>query len=153
MPAHPLVTRSRRALWPLHTEIMRLPPAVALTGLGCLALAASSDLANTFDAPRRAGPFVASLLFLTLLAAFTCFLLATRRKLPTRLQRHERPLRLLLYPVLAWTLFTAPQTAGVLAGGVQRALTVSPPHYGSGDLYYNPHHPRLRPPRANPYTG
>jgi hypothetical protein len=153
MPAHPLVTRSRRALWSLHTEIMRLPPAVALTGLGCLALAASSDLANTFDAPRRGGPFVASLLFLTLLAAFACFLLATRLKLPARLQRHERLLRLLLYPVLAWALFTAPQTAGVLAGGVQRALTVSPPHYGSDDLYYNHYNAWLVLHGQNPYTG
>src|SRR5258706_96624 len=64
MPAHPLVTRSRRALWSLHAEIMRLSPAVALTSLGCLALAATSDLANTFDAPRRGVPFAASQLFL-----------------------------------------------------------------------------------------
>src|SRR5258708_11563242 len=126
-----------------HTEVGGVRGAVALTGLGCLALAATSDLANTFDAPRRGGPFVASLLFLTLLAAFACFLLATQRKLPARVKCHERPLRLLLYPVLAWALFTAPQTAGVLAGGVQRALTVSPPHYGSDDLDYHHYHASL----------
>ncbi len=90
MPAHPLMTRSRRALWSLHAEIMRLPPAVALTGLGCLALAASSDLANTFDAPRRGGPFVASLLFLTLLAAFACFAAVRPVHCPQRSSAHPR---------------------------------------------------------------
>src|SRR5258708_16278344 len=99
MPAHPLVTRSRRALWPLHAEIMRLPPAVALSGLGCLALAASSDLANTFAAPRRGGPFVASLFFRKRLAAFASFMLPTPSNMPTLPPLHSLLLNTLPTPL------------------------------------------------------
>src|SRR5439155_18388548 len=119
---------------------------IVLTGAGCMALAASSDLANTFDAPRRGGPFITLLLFTTLALAFVFFITATlpthppakaRSKsdtLPGILRRFQP---YLTYLILLWALITALQSPVILGRGLIRGFTQWPPSYGSDDLYYN----------------
>src|SRR5262249_11776671 len=133
--------------------LLPAPPALILVAVGCMALAASSDLANTFDAPRRGGPLVATLLSLALALAFACFLLATRTAPPRLLARRWRVLRLLIFPVLLWAAFTGAQTVGILARGMASALTTSHVRYGSDDLYYNHFNALLVLQGQNPYTG
>jgi len=158
-----MVTSSWRMEWARTWLIQRLdkliptllgvPPALVLAGLGCMALAASSDLANTFDSPRRGGPAIATLLSLTLALAFVCFLLATRKTLPLSLARHWRVVRLLIFPILLWSAFTAVQTSGILARGMASALTTRHVRYGSDDLYYNHYNALLVLHGQNPYSG
>ena len=64
-----LVTR----LLSLHRYLLLVPVQLVLAGCGCMALAASSDLANTFNSPRAGGPAIALLLFGTLVLAFFLF--------------------------------------------------------------------------------
>jgi hypothetical protein len=137
----------------LIQALLATPTALVLAGLGCMALAASSDLANTFDAPRRGGPVVATLLALTLALAFACFLLATRTALPRLLAHRWRVLRLLIFPILLWAAFTAVQTSVVLIRGTTNALTTRQVRYGSDDLYYNHYNALLVLQGQNPYTG
>lgn len=146
----------------LHRFLLDLPPAIVLTGLGCVALAASSDLANSFDAPRHGGPVVAVLLLLTLLLAFVGFIAATQINHRTSAEDEHaatpphirwRYLRYLIYPILLWSLWTAIQTTGVLAQGTVAALTVAPPRYGSDDMYYNHYNALLVLHGENPYAG
>ncbi len=118
-----------------------------------MALAASSDLANSFNAPREGGPLVATLLLVTLLLAFAAFLAATRRAPPALLRRPHAPARLLFYPVLLWAALTAVQTVGILVTGMQKDLTQAPPQYGSDDLYYNHYNALLVLRGENPYVG
>lgn len=147
----PLLAAASARLRAAHTALVAAPPCVVLTGLGCLALAASSDLANTFDAPRRGGPLVALLLAGTLALAFALWLAATRQGSHTR--AYHPALRLLIYPVLLWALFTAVQAPGLLGHGLATALTVTPPRYGSDDLYYNHYNALLVLHGRNPYAG
>ena len=117
-----------------------------------MALAASSDLANTFNSPRSGGPIIALWLFLTLVAAFLLFLLACRVVVPTWLQRRRHVLRWLIYPVLLWSLFTAYQTSSILLRGMVSSLA-TPVHYGSDDMYYNHYNALLVLRGENPYRG
>ncbi len=141
----------------VRRRLEHAPAQIVWAGVGSAALAVSSDLANTFDTPWHGGPFIATALALTLAAAFGCFLLATRSararavRRPTRMP--PRLARLLIYPVLLWSLWTAFQTAGILAGGLTTALTVAPPRYGSDDLYYNHFNAVLVLRGENPYAG
>jgi uncharacterized membrane protein len=137
----------------LHRAALSVPLSITFTGLGCMALAASSDLANTFDAPRHGGLLVATLLLLTLLLAFVCFLAATRVPPPRLSVRFHQVARLLIYPVVLWAILTAVQTSGILIGGMARDLTQTPPRYGSDDLYYNHYNALLVLRGENPYTG
>jgi hypothetical protein len=132
--------------------LLNLPPPLLLAGVGCAALAASSDVANTFDSPRRGGPIPAVALFLTLALAFACFILAPWRPLPARLVRRWPVVRLLAFPLALWALFTAAQAPGILIRGVDAAFTVSPPHYGSDDLYDNQYNALLVLHGENPYV-
>jgi uncharacterized membrane protein len=134
------------------SALLQTPPPLLLAGLGCVALAASSDVANTFDAPRRGGPLPAVLLCLTLALAFACFLLALR-PLPSWLARRWSLLRLLVFPLLFWALFTATQTSVILARGMATALTTSHVRYGSDDLYDNHYNAWLVLHGQNPYLG
>ncbi len=133
--------------------LLALPPSLVLAGLGCATLAASSDIANTFDSPRRGGPLPAIALSLTLALAFVCFLLAAWRQLPERLARRWPPVRLLVFPLALWALFTAAQMPGILVRGFDRAITVSPPIYGSDDLFDNQYNALLVLRGENPYVG
>ena len=156
MTTSPHETRRAR-LW--HTldrarnALLELPPPALLGGLGCAALAASSDVANTFDAPRRGGPLPALALFLTLALAFACFILALWRPLPQQLVHRWPALRLLAFPLMLWALFTAVQVPVTLALGIDRAIVVSPPLYGSDDLYDNQYNALLVLHGQNPYVG
>jgi hypothetical protein len=136
-----------------HRTALSVPLSVTLTGLGCMALAASSDLANTFDAPRRGGLLVTLLLLLTLLLAFACFLAAAHVPAPRLPVRLRQAARLLIYPVVLWAILTAVQTTSILIGGMARDLTQTPPRYGSDDLYYNHYNALLVLRGENPYTG
>ncbi|HKV84064.1 MAG TPA: hypothetical protein VJN88_05875 [Ktedonobacterales bacterium] len=159
------VAPARRALQRAHHALAGLPPAVTILGLGCMLLAASSDVANTTDAPRRGGPGPALLLFVTLLGAFACFVAAARSGLAashtnapssadrTRKASRTSLARLLIYPVLLWSLFTATQTVGILWRGGVHALTVTPTRYGSDDMYYNHYNAWLVLHGKNPYAG
>lgn len=159
-----LTTQPLRAL---HQRLIGVPPALLLAGGGCMALAASSDVANTFDAPRRGGPIPALLLFLALALAFILFLLATIAsgavprwvaRLAGRLREPRRHIlganvRLLVYPLLLWSLLTAAQTASVVVHGLATSLTTSQVRYGSDDLYYNHYDAWLVLHGKNPYAG
>lgn len=159
------VALARRAVRRAHTALVDLPPAVTVLGVGCMLLAASSDVANSTDAPRRGGPVPALLLFVTLLGAFACFVVAARSRLAATYAetpaaaRAERAIsrtrlaRLLIYPVLLWSLFTATQTVGILWRGAAHALTVTPARYGSDDMYYNHYNAWLVLHGKNPYGG
>ncbi len=145
--------RVERGLRALHRYLLLAPPQFVLAGLGCMALAASSDLANTFDAPRRGGPLIALLLFITLLLAFLLFIIACRQTPPRLWQQRRHLLRWLIYPVLLWSLFTAYQTASITLHGTVTSVTVAPPRYGSDDLYYNHYNAWLVLRGENPYVG
>jgi hypothetical protein len=152
----PALSRVQRALAALHRALLETPGALLAAGLGCMALAASSDVANTFDSPRRGGPLIASVLFLTLVLAFAAFLAATRLLPPRSMSPAggaARWARLLVYPVLLWALFTAPQTVGIAAHGLATSLSTPAVHYGSDDLYYNHFNALLVLRGENPYTG
>ncbi len=133
--------------------LLDLPPAIVLAGLGCVFLAASSDLANTFDAPWHGGTLVAALLCISLGLAFASFLLAARRELPHPIRAHWRTLRWLSAPILLWAAVTAAQTPGIIAHGLSQAQTQRTPHYGSDDLYYNQYNALLTLHGKNPYAG
>lgn len=148
--------RGRRAALAAHTVLLRAPAPLLVAGGGCMALAASSDIANTFDAPRRGGPWPALLLFVTLALALLLFILATRRDLPRAVAGHPRlarAARLFIYPLLLWALLTSYQTVGILARGTVTSLTTAHVSYGSDDLYYNQFDARLVLHGKNPYTG
>ena len=53
----------------INDTLLDAPIALTLTSLGCVALASSSDLANTFNAPRSGGPLIALALFVALTLA------------------------------------------------------------------------------------
>ena len=162
--------RSAPALEALHRRLVNAPPQVLLAGGGCMALAASSDIANTFDAPRSGGALPALLLFLALAAAFILFLLATRTTTPSttqsptwltraasRLRVPERHIlraaaRLFIYPLLLWALLTSAQTVSIVAHGIVTSLTTTRVSYGSDDLYYNHYNAWLVLHATNPYT-
>src|SRR5260370_1376456 len=80
------------------SALLHTPPPLLLAGLGCAALAPSSDVANTFDAPRRGGPLPALLLFLPLALAFALFFLALRPPPPSLPPRRSWLPRLLFPP-------------------------------------------------------
>jgi uncharacterized membrane protein len=142
-----LVRVARRSI----SALLHTPPPLLLAGLGCAALAASSDVANTFDSPRRGGPLPAVLLCLALALAVTCFLLALR-PLPPWLARRWSWLRLLVFPLLLWALFTAVQTSAILVRGMATALTTTHVRYGSDDLYDNHYNAWLVLHGQNPYV-
>lgn len=146
--------RVARAARGAHRALVGLPLSVTVAGVGCALVAASSDIANTTDSPRRGGVGSAILLFATLAGAFACFIAAARRGAasPNRQPRREWS-RLLIYPILLWSLFTTAQTAGILWRGAVRGLTVTPARYGSDDLYYNHYNAWLVLHGKNPYTG
>ena len=137
-----------------HRALMSLPPAVILAGLGCMLLAASSDIANSTNAPRQGGPGAALLLFVALAGAFGCFIASAHRRAvtPARAGRF-RWTRWLIYPILLWSLFTATQTVGILWRGAERSLTVLRVRYGSDDMYYNHYNAWLVLHGKNPYVG
>ena len=137
----------------LHRYLMLAPLPLVLVGCGCMALAGSSDLANTFDSPRHGGPIVAFLLFVTLTLAFLLFIVACRSVVPAPLVRRRRLLRWLIYPVLIWSFFTAYQTSGIVLRGIVDSLTTTPVRYGSDDMYYNHYNAWLVLRGENPYVG
>ncbi|MGH2517475.1 MAG: hypothetical protein ACRDHP_17635, partial [Ktedonobacterales bacterium] len=156
----PTARRAWRLALALHATLLHAPVALLVAGAGCMALAASSDIANTFDAPRHGGPWPALLLFLTLALAFGCFLLATRRNSLSASSTHQashsriaRAARFFIYPLLLWALLTSYQTVGILARGMATSLTTSHVSYGSDDLYYNQFDAVLVLRGENPYTG
>jgi hypothetical protein len=145
-----------------HRTLQTAPRGIVLTGAGCMALAASSDLANTFDAPRHGGPLVATLLFTTSALAFVFFITATlptqplpkapskSNALPVILRRFQP---YLAYLILIWALITALQAPVILGHGLIRGFTQWPPSYGSDDLYYNHYNATLVLRGDNPYIG
>ena len=151
----------------LHRRLMSAPTSILLAGGGCMALAASSDIANTYGAPWHGGPFLAFLLFLALALAFTLFLLATNpaitpavwitrlvgRHSQRRLRIPAHIARLFIYPLLLWSLLTAAQTASIVTHGITTSLTTAHVVYGSDDLYYNHYNAWLVLHGENPYTG
>lgn len=146
----------------VHHALLTAPRSIVLTGIGCIALAASSNLANTFDAPRRGGPLVAALLFTTLALAFLSLIAATflsrsKPEAPGRSSRFVGMLRrlrpYLIYLIILWALVTAFQSPAILGRGLVRGLTQWPPSYGSDDLYYNHYNATLVLRGENPYTG
>jgi hypothetical protein len=140
----------------LHRTLLRAPPALLIAGLGCAALAASSDLANSFDAPRAGGRMVALALFLALASAVVLFLAAILTRPPQRVSlpaRYRRAARWLIYPLLLWAALTALTTVGVLTSGFVTSLTTQHVRYGSDDLYYNHYNAILVLRGQNPYTG
>ena len=153
----PLPRRVYARLLTIHRALLALPAAVLLAGAGCVALALSSDLANSLDVPRRGGPLAALATCAALILAFAAFVLAARvpplPPLPTSIRRHAHLARWLVYPLLLWAAFTAIQTGGILARGAATAVAVSPPRYGSDDLYYNQYNARLVLHGQNPYVG
>ena len=137
-----------------HLALTRLPLSVSIAGVGCMLLAASSDIANTTDSPRHGGPVPAVFLFVTLAGAFGCFIVSAHRRATTGMARVRRGWpRLLIYPVLLWSLFTATQTVGILWRGAIHALTAGPARYGSDDMYYNHYNAWLTLHGRNPYAG
>ncbi|MGZ3716582.1 MAG: hypothetical protein ACXVA4_14275, partial [Ktedonobacterales bacterium] len=145
-----------------HHAFLTAPRSIVLTGAGCMVLAASSDLANTFDAPRQGGPFVAVLLCTTLALAFVLFIKATlppqplpkaQSKSNTLLGILRRLQPYLTYIILGWALITALQSPAILGRGLMRGFTQWPPSYGSDDLYYNHYNATLVLHGDNPYTG
>lgn len=145
-----------------HRALLNTPQSILLTGAGCMALAASSDLANTFDAPRHGGPLVMLLLFFTLALALALFIAATlHTQHPPKVQSgtntlHHMLRRLqpyLIYLILLWALVTTLQSPAILGQGLTRGLTQWPPSYGSDDLYYNHYNAALVLHGENPYTG
>ncbi len=161
------VTGAASLLRALHRHLIHAPAGILLAGGGCMALAASSDVANTYDSPRRGGPLPAFLLFFALVVAFALFLLATNTtatppawgtRLIGRLPRRQRRIpgaiaRLFIYPLLLWSLLTAAQTASIVIHGLATSLTTAHVVYGSDDLYYNHYNARLVLHGENPYTG
>jgi hypothetical protein len=137
----------------LHRYLLLAPLQLVLAGGGCMLLAASSDLANTFDSPRAGGPAIALLLFATLLLAFLLFLLACRSVVPAALRRRRHLLRWLIYPIVLWSLFTAYQTSNIVLHGIATSLSATEVHYGSDDMYYNHYNARLVLQGQNPYVG
>ncbi|WIG57558.1 MAG: hypothetical protein OJF49_000303 [Ktedonobacterales bacterium] len=137
----------------INKTLLDAPIALTLAGLGCVALALSSDLANTFNAPRSGGAPITLALLVALALTFVCYLAATRLVPIPRLQPHRRRFNLLLYPILIWALFTGIQTVTILGTGLVRSLTVSHVRYGSDDLYYNHYNAVLVLHGENPYTG
>jgi hypothetical protein len=139
-----------------HHALLALPPAVLLAGLACVALAFSSDLANSFDVPRQGGFLAALVTFAALVLAFGAFVVATAKRSPRIPRAMLRPARLarwLVYPLLLWAIFTALQTGDILARGAVASVTVAPPRYGSDDLYYNHYNAWLVLHGENPYIG
>jgi uncharacterized membrane protein len=127
---------------------------LVLAGGGCMLLAASSDLANTFDSPRAGGPAIALLLFATLLLAFVLFALACRRVVPAFLRRRRHLLRWLIYPIVLWSFFTAYQTSSIVLHSIVTSLSAATePRYGSDDMYYNHYNAWLVLHGQNPYVG
>jgi uncharacterized membrane protein len=138
----------------LHRYLLLTPMQLVLAGGGCMALAASSDLANTFDSPRAGGPAIALLLFATLLLAFLLFVLACRRGVPASLRRRRHLLRWLIYPIVLWSFFTAYQTSSIVLHGIVTSLSAAAePRYGSDDMYYNHYNAWLVLHGQNPYVG
>ncbi len=140
-----------------HRVLRALPARVLIAGAGCVALALSSDLANTFDVPRGGGPLAALATCAALVLAFAAFVLAAGELplpwLPGAIRRHAHLARWLVYPLLLWAAFTTIQTGGILARGAVTAVAVSPPRYGSDDLYYNQYNAWLLIHGQNPYVG
>jgi len=132
----------------LATMPAKLPPSLILAGLGCAALAASSDLANSLS--PRSHPLAALATFLTLAAAFGSFLAATRRTAPALL---AGVLRWLVYPLLLWALFTSAQTLSILAHRLTTPPPSGPAPYGSDAMYYNHYAAVLVLHEQNPYAG
>jgi hypothetical protein len=137
----------------LHRYLLSVPLQLVLASGGCMALAASSDLANTFDSPRAGGPAIALLLFATLLLAFLLFVLACRSVVPAALRRRRHLLRWLIYPMLLWALFTAYQTSSIVLHGIVTSLSATEVRYGSDDMYYNHYNAWLILQGQNPYVG
>lgn len=162
-----LATGTLTAFRTLHHRLMSAPPAILLAGGGCMALAASSDIANTYGEPWHGGPFLAFLLFLALALAFTLFLLATNpaitqaawitrllsQRSRRRLSSSTRTVRFFIYPLLLWSLLTAAQTASIVTHGIATSLTTAHVVYGSDDLYYNHYNAWLVLHGENPYKG
>ncbi len=126
----------------------RLPTGLMLAGLGCAALAASSDLANSVS--TRSNALAALLVLLTLAAAFGCFLAATGRAYPAPL---AHALRWLVYPLLLWALFTSAQTLSILAHRLTTPPPSGPARYGSDAMFYNHYGAVLLLHGQNPYAG
>jgi hypothetical protein len=143
----------RHLLIAVYHALLDVPPALLIAGLGCGALAASSDIANTFDSPRHGGPVPAALLCIALALAFLCFFAALWKPLPSRLLKRWPGARFLVLPLILWALFTAVQTPGILLRGMASALTASPARYGSDDMYDNQYNTLLVLHGINPYVG
>lgn len=144
----------------------RVPLALVFATLGCAAVAASSDLANTFHT-RSNGP-IALGICVCLGAAFACFLAASRSDSPmdaadatveSRIATamwpswFARGLRWLVYPLLLWALLTVPQTLSVLAHRMTTPPPSGPALYGSDAMYYNHYGALLVLHGQNPYAG
>lgn len=145
-----------RALRRSHAWLTSAPGNVLFLGGGCAALAASSDIANSTNAPREGGPLPALLLAATLALAFACFLLAARLQPDVAAKPprgRARVTRYLLYPLLLWALFTGIQTATVIVSALPKTLAAAPARYGSDDLYYNHYNALLVLRGENPYAG
>lgn len=146
----------------VHRTLLTAPRSILLTGVGCMALAASSDLANTFDAPRHGGPLVTVLLFITLALALALFIAATlpAKRMP-KAHSSSTPLPgvlrriqpYLIYLILLWAFITTLQSPAILGQGLIRGFTQWPPSYGSDDLYYNHYNAAIVLHGENPYTG
>lgn len=161
----------RRLVAALVAFPAQVPAALVLAALGCAAVAASSDLANTFH--TRGAALIATAIFGCLAAAIACFVAATRspshssaagragggpdgtfraatlvlfRLLP-------RILPWLVYPLLLWALFTATQTLSVLAHRLTTPPSSGPSLYGSDAMFYNHYGALLILHGQNPYAG
>lgn len=149
--------------------VLRPPPAFMLLGFGCLAIVASGDLPNHFALPRGTDPFVASLVFAALLAAFLLCSLALwplesmsvwphwlfggqSPSIPLR-RALARGARLLWYPLLLWMVLASAQSLLSLARTVPPSFTARPPRYTSDDLYDNQYNALLVLDGTNPYVG
>lgn len=142
-----------RRLLSLHRYLMLAPLQIVLAGCGCMALAGSSDLANTYNSPRQGGSVVALLLFASLSLAFLLFVVACRSEVFAQLRRRRQLLRWLIYPVLIWAFFTAYQTTTIVLRGVEDSLGATAVRYGSDDMYFNHYNAWLVLHGDNPYVG
>jgi len=141
----------RQQLAALAAKPAGLPPGLVLAGLGCAALAASSDIANSVA--TRSNAVAALLVLLTLAAAFGCFLAATRGTSRTYPAPLARALRWLVYPLLLWALFTSAQTLSILAHRLTTPPPSGPARYGSDAMFYNHYGAVLLLHGHNPYAG
>ena len=129
--------------------LARVPAAVILAGLGCAALDASTFIANS---RLPLAPALVEIGVLAMLVgAFGCFIAATARR---RGRGAWAPwlTRLLIIPLLLWGVWTATQTAHVVAVSWPRTLA-SARNYGSDDMFYNHYNAWLVLHGQNPYTG